>query len=580
MKTKASSPILRVIPVLMAMCVACLPALASDKVTGGVNPGPQTGRYVLLADQSILVQTGGIAGVHWTYSVDGQFVLTVDAKAGAASFSRVEANATDGSPTQRSLDPNQVFNMTSLAGEVLDAATLSFTGKAADGSAVRITATLEDGSAVLVAHTTPPPNSADFFVFSMDARAQRRYAGGTGEPNDPYQISCAEDLIALGNEPNDYDKHFVLTEDIDLDPNLPGSRVFDRAVIAPDVNEANASGDFDGTPFTGTLDGKGHTISHLTIRGQSHLGLLGRSGSGAEIRNLGVVDVHVTGSGDVGGVVGSNAGSMAMTYSTGAVRGGSDIGGLVGRNSGLVTCCRCTAGVDGNERVGGIVGDNSCGSVVHCSSTGAVRGTGPSIGGLVGNNTQCQCLGYPPSCGCVTGVVTASFWDMQTSGQVTSDGGTGKTTAEMQMQSTFTDAGWDFLGETKNGTADIWWINEGKDYPRLWWERQPVIDLDATSFDFQIVRGVILVDFYATWCSHCTTQAPIVEEVAERVKGRALVGKLDVDQARATAQRYGVSGIPTLILFRDGVEVRRFVGVTQADVLVSAILSAVESLGE
>ena len=50
------------------------------------------------------------------------------------------------------------------------------------------------------------------------------------------------------------------------------------------------------------------------------------------------------------------------------------------------------------------------------------------------------------------------------------DGGTSKTTAEMQTASTFLDAGWDFVDETTNGTEDIWWILEGKNYPRLWWE--------------------------------------------------------------------------------------------------------------
>jgi hypothetical protein len=50
-------------------------------------------------------------------------------------------------------------------------------------------------------------------------------------------------------------------------------------------------------------------------------------------------------------------------------------------------------------------------------------------------------------------------------------GGKGKTTAEMQTKSTFTDAGWEFVGETANGTEDIWWILEGQDYPRLWWEK-------------------------------------------------------------------------------------------------------------
>ena len=67
--------------------------------------------------------------------------------------------------------------------------------------------------------------------------------------------------------------------------------------------------------------------------------------------------------------------------------------------------------------------------------------------------------------------VEFSFWDIEPSGQEYSRGGTGKSTAKMQMQSTFTDAGWDFVDESVNGTEDIWWILEGQDYPRLWWEK-------------------------------------------------------------------------------------------------------------
>jgi hypothetical protein len=90
-----------------------------------------------------------------------------------------------------------------------------------------------------------------------------------------------------------------------------------------------------------------------------------------------------------------------------------------------------------------------------------VSGDDP-VGGLVGDDLK--------------GTVKDSFWDIQTSGQAASAGGTGKTTAEMQMESTFTDAGWDFVEETANGTEDIWWIlegREGRDYPRLWWELIP-----------------------------------------------------------------------------------------------------------
>jgi hypothetical protein len=68
------------------------------------------------------------------------------------------------------------------------------------------------------------------------------------------------------------------------------------------------------------------------------------------------------------------------------------------------------------------------------------------------------------------GMLSNSFWDIETSGQLTSAGGTGKTKAEMQTRSTFINAGWDFADETANGTENIWWILEGQDYPRLWWE--------------------------------------------------------------------------------------------------------------
>ena len=96
---------------------------------------------------------------------------------------------------------------------------------------------------------------------------QAKYSGGSGTAADPYQIATAADLIALGETPADYDKHFILTADIDLDPNLPGRKVFDKAVIAPDTNPNDMHSDFQGTPFGGVFDGNGHAISHLSIKG-------------------------------------------------------------------------------------------------------------------------------------------------------------------------------------------------------------------------------------------------------------------------------------------------------------------------
>ena len=114
------------------------------------------------------------------------------------------------------------------------------------------------------------------------------YGGGTGEPSDPYLIHTAEHLNAIGAEPNDWDKHFKLMADIDL-----SAIIYSEAVIPN---------------FGGTFDGNKLTISHLTIEGESGLGLFGRLFG--EVKDLGVVDVNITGSGDhVGGLVGGNRGA-------------------------------------------------------------------------------------------------------------------------------------------------------------------------------------------------------------------------------------------------------------------------------
>jgi hypothetical protein len=286
------------------------------------------------------------------------------------------------------------------------------------------------------------------------------YAGGTGTAEDPYLIATAEDLNALGLCSCHWGRHFTLTADIDL-----SGRTWTGSVVPS---------------FWGVFDGNGHIISGLTITGTGRLGLFGLLGSFAYVKDLGVVDVNIISSGNsVGGLVGENYGSIVASYSTGAVSGHQLVGGLVGMHeAGDVSRCYSTCGVSGNWDVGGLVGYNYAGTVTQCYSTGSVRGNS-SVGGLVGANggtvTNCYSVGPVSGAGQVGGLVgwggaTACFWDIQTSGQASSDGGTAKTTGEMKVAKTFLDAGWDFVGETANGTEDLWWILEGKDYPRLWWE--------------------------------------------------------------------------------------------------------------
>ena len=332
--------------------------------------------------------------------------------------------------------------------------------------------------------------------------ANAKYSGGTGEPNDPYQIATAGDLIALGETPEDYDKYFVLTANIDLDPNLPGRKVFDKALIAADTDLIKP--DFQGTPFTGVFDGNGHTISRLTIKGGGYLGLFGRVYPGAEIKNLGIVGINVTASGSyVGGLAGENSGFVTRCHSTGVVTGNGRVGGLIGfygegEDYSHVAECYSTGMVEGNDSVGGLIGGCilPAGGIRDCYSIASVSGR-KSVGGLIGESIP-DCGGkWSGSCYCVdisrcysagpvagesgvgglvgsgSGVRGSSFWDTQTSGQAGSSEGTGKTTADMQDPNMFMAAGWDFVGQP-DGPHDIWAEPTGGGYPILWWQLSPL----------------------------------------------------------------------------------------------------------
>lgn len=89
-----------------------------------------------------------------------------------------------------------------------------------------------------------------------------------------------------------------------------------------------------------------------------------------------------------------------------------------------------------------------------------------------------------------------------------------------------------------------------------------VLHLNADSFKEKVedAKGVVFVDFFAVWCGPCQVSAPIVEKMAKDYVGKAEIYKLDVDEAREPAMKYGVMSIPTFIVFKDGKEVDRQVG--------------------
>ncbi len=239
-------------------------------------------------------------------------------------------------------------------------------------------------------------------VLAVSAHA--KYSGGTGEPNDPYQIATATDLITLSETPADYGKHFVLTADIDLSgfDGKDGRPAF--SIIAPDTSSDTY---YQGTAFGGVFDGGGHKLSHLTITGDSYLGLFGQLTDGAQVHDLGIEDANVIGSGDfIAALVGESRGAITRCYSTGAIHAtgkagerGYNVAGLIASNFGDVTFCHSTAAVTGATYVGGLAGSN-WGIMTECYSTGPVRGVG-SVGALVGENLSIieRCCAWGPVAG-------------------------------------------------------------------------------------------------------------------------------------------------------------------------------------
>ncbi len=242
-------------------------------------------------------------------------------------------------------------------------------------------------------------------------------------------------------------------------------------------------------PFTGSFDGQGFEIRDLVIDRPEEVsvGLFSVTSEAAVIENLAIVNAtvsgyiltgglvaanfglianacfsgNVTGYDHVGGLVGSNlGGTLNTSYSSGSVSGETGeeargrIGGLAGNSTGTISNCYSTASATGNQYVGGLVGGISSGTVENSYATGNVTGE-DNLGGLVGR--------------AIESTVSDSFWDKETSGIEVSDGGAGKTTAEMMNIATFTNAGWDIVLE-ENYVDETWYIDDGNDYPRFGWQ--------------------------------------------------------------------------------------------------------------
>jgi hypothetical protein len=211
---------------------------------------------------------------------------------------------------------------------------------------------------------------------------------GDGSSSSPYEIRTASDLQAMQE---DLDADYKLIRDIDASGTVNWNN----------GQGFNPIGDND-VNFTGSFDGQNHTISNLSINrlDDNDVGLFEAIGADGEVKNVGVINVNITGNNMVGGLVGINQGTVSNSYSTGNVTGKYDVGGLVGYNDegSTISNSYSTGNVTGGDNyVGGLVGYNDEGSTISNSystgnvtgesySTGNVTGESYYVGGLVGIN--------------------------------------------------------------------------------------------------------------------------------------------------------------------------------------------------
>jgi len=358
--------------------------------------------------------------------------------------------------------------------------------------------------------------------YSTGSLTVRSYVGGligsnSGTVSNSYYnyeeaLMNGEHIITIGAlSDEDFEQWLADDKSLDINERLPQENGYYVITNVNGFKELLAFGQDDSLRFrlksdldlgtaanfyipylAGEFDGNGHKISGLNLDfdSVSAVGLFGYLAPGGEVTRLAVENANIAGNLSIGGIVGLNYGSVSNScfagtitgedyvgglaafswgtvsscYSTGSVTGNQFIGGLVGLNEGTVNDSYCTGSVTGNRAIGGLLGYNREGTVSMCYATGSVTSGGACHAGLVCWNG---------------GTVRNSFWDTESTRQATSNGGTGKTTAEMKQIATFSDTATDGLDESWDITTVVtgatnaaytWNIVDGQTYPFLSWQ--------------------------------------------------------------------------------------------------------------
>ncbi len=102
-----------------------------------------------------------------------------------------------------------------------------------------------------------------------------------------------------------------------------------------------------------------------------------------------------------------------------------------------------------------------------------------------------------------------------------------------------------------------------------------VLKITSENFEQEVINAdkMVVVDFYADWCGPCKMMAPIIEEIAKELEGKAKVGKINIDDNQSLAVKYQVMSIPTIAIFKQGKVIQSFVGVTDKQEILDAVIS-------
>ena len=303
---------------------------------------------------------------------------------------------------------------------------------------------------------------------------------GSGTEADPYLVENLDNLLWISTNSSSWSSYFEQTADINA-----------SATSGWNSGQGWSPIGNGATEFTSSYDGQDHIIDNLYINRSTttDIGLFGATDN-AYIGNVGIVNANITGYIYTGGLIGHcRETTIDNCYSTGVVNGNSGTGGLIGKNiqNSTISSCYSSVVVNGYNSTGGLISTCYDSTVNNCYSTGTVNGT-YYTGGLIGyclSSLVNNCY----STGLVNGDVnhdiggliainffsnvTNCFWDTQTSGQTASAGGTGKTTAEMKTQSTYTN--WDF--------TTIWEMGQGVTYP-FFLSAPPLMNPPGNALDF------------------------------------------------------------------------------------------------